>query len=174
MAPEPQRERPVVHVVPAGVGLDQLGFRHHVAVEEHEHLAGGRSSAHVACPRQAEAVVHLGHHPGLKGRTGRNRDGWAGTVVGHNHLEQVQRVGLGRQPGKGQVKSLLALVAGQHHGDTQGRPPVAQRRHVQDAPVVATHDPGQPVALASRPPVCIHVSHQPTTWRARSAPVTTP
>ncbi len=118
--------------------------------------------------------MHLGHGPGLKGCARRNRDGRAGAVVGNNHLEQVQRVGLGRQPGKGQGKGLLALITRQHHRDRQGGQPVAQRSHVKDAPVIAAHNPGQPVAWAPRPPVCIHVAHQPTTWRDRSAPVTTP
>ena len=174
VASKPQRERPIGHMVPAGVGLNQARLGDHVTVQKDEYLAGGRRSSQVACPGKAEAVVHLGHHPDLKGRTRRHRYGRAGAVVGHHHLEQVTRVGLGRQGRKRERQLVLSLVAGDDHAHPQSGPPCTHVGHVERSPVVAGNGAGQPHLWAVEAPSHIHVAHQPTTWRARTAPVTTP
>ena len=140
MLAEAEREDAVVEVVPAGVGLDVVGFGDHVAIQEHQDRPGSGRRAGVTCPRQAEPCTLLGHHPGIE--RGARRDGYrrVGPVVGDDHLEEVHRVGLPGQRRERKGEWLLAVVAGHHHRDALRGLPRADLTGGERPPVVSVHD----------------------------------
>ena len=123
---KPNSQHLVVDVVPASMGLHQLGLGDHVAVQKHQDLPGRPVGAQIAGPGQAKPVALLGYHRGGKTHTAWQGDWRIRAVVHYNGLHQVCRVGLVSQAGERQLQFGLAHVAGQDHGDSRRGAPAAE------------------------------------------------
>ena len=128
-------------VVPAQLGLDVLAARQHVGVEPVDDVAVGEPGAEGARVGAAPALLdlhdarvvgaHLRQHQRLLPRVR--------AVVDDDQLDEVARVGLGREPGQHVRQRPVGAVRRHHDADVEVRLPGPEGRHEQGTPLVAAY-----------------------------------
>ena len=151
MPPEAESHQIGGRVVPAGVGGQPLGFGHHVAVEEHDDVAGRRPCSVVSGSSQPEAQILLVDHAHPQRLRLDQLQRRVRAVIHHDHLEELARVGLTLQPGEGQGQRLGRLEIRDYDSDDHVGLEELDRRDREGAPVVSAHCCGRRSGHPSAP-----------------------